>query len=196
MTLGLIGAGNMASALARGLGEPVLVSDPLADRAQELAGAVEGQALESNAEVAERAEVLVLCHKPAQLAEVAEEIASSARVIVTILAATTTAQVERAYPEVPVYRFIPNIPVGVRRGVLCYAAGRLASEGPEQEILELFARAGLVIPLEEPLLEPAMALMSCGPAFLALICEAFSDAGARHGLPPDQAIRMAVETLA
>jgi pyrroline-5-carboxylate reductase len=53
-----------------------------------------------------------------------------------------------------------------------------------------------VIPLEEPLLEPAMALMSCGPAFLALICEAFSDAGAKHGLPPDQAIRMTVEAMA
>src|ERR671937_450741 len=165
MKLGLIGAGNMALALARGLGEPVLVSDPIADRAEALAGAVGGEALQSNSEVAERADVMVLCHKPAQLAEVAEEIAGLAKVIVTILAATTTAQVEQGYPDVPVYRFIPNIPVGVRRGVLCYAPGRLASEGPEQEILELFGGAGVVIPLEGPLLEPAMALMSCGPAF-------------------------------
>jgi pyrroline-5-carboxylate reductase len=196
MKLGLIGAGNMASALARGLDEPVLVSDPLADRAEALARAVGGRALQSNTEVAEEAEVVVLCHKPAQLAEVAKEIAGSARVLVTILAATTTAQVEQAYPDLPVYRFIPNIPVGVRRGVLCYAPGRLAGQGPEQEILELFGRAGLVIPLEEPLLEPAMALMSCGPAFLALVCEAFSEAGVKHGLIREQAVRMIVETMA
>jgi pyrroline-5-carboxylate reductase len=196
MKLGLIGAGNMASALARGLGEPILVSDPLGERAEALAHAVGGRALPTNAEVAERADVVVLCHKPAQLREVADEIAGSARVVVSILAATSTAQVEEAYPGVPVYRFIPNIPVEVGRGVLCYAAGTLAGEGPEQEILELFGRAGLVIPLDEPLLEPATALMSCGPAFLALVCEAFSEAGARHGLPADEAIRMTVETMA
>jgi pyrroline-5-carboxylate reductase len=196
MKLGLIGAGNMASALARGLGEPVLVADPMGDRARLLAQATGGEALADNRAVAERADVVVVCHKPAQLGEVAEEIAGLAQAVVSILAATTTTQVEEAYPGVPVYRFIPNIPVGVGRGVLCYAPGRLAGDGPEQEILELFGRAGVVLPLEEPLLEPAMALMSCGPAFLALVCEAFSDAGARHGLPRDEAIRMTVETMA
>jgi pyrroline-5-carboxylate reductase len=196
MKLGLIGAGNMASALAHGLGEPVLVSDPLDGRAEALARAVGGRALPSNAAVAEQADVLVLCHKPAQLGEVADEIAGSTRALVTILAATPTARVEQAYPGVPVYRFIPNIPVGVGRGVLCYAAGALAAEGPEREILELFRRAGLVIPLDEPLLEPAMALMSSGPAFLALVCEAFSAAGSRHGLPDEEARRMTVETMA
>ena len=196
MKLGLIGAGNMASALAQGLGEPVLVFDPQRDRAQALAEATGGESLASNAQVAERADVVVLCHKPAQLDEVAEEIAGSARAVATILAATTTARVEEAYPGLPVYRFIPNLPVGVGRGVLCYAPGRLADQGPERELLELFGRAGLVMPLDEPLLEPAMALMSCGPAFLALVCEAFSEAGSRHGLAADDAIRMMAETMA
>ena len=81
----------------------------------------------------------------------------------------------------PVYRFIPNIPAEVRQGVLCYVPGRLAAtDGPEREILELFGRAGAVIPLDsEPLIEPAMALMSCGPAFMALVAESFADAGRR-----------------
>ena len=49
----------------------------------------------------------------------------------------------------PVYRFIPNIPVEVGRGVLCYAPGTLAAEGPEDEVLKLFGRAGTVMPLDE-----------------------------------------------
>ena len=61
---------------------------------------------------------------------------------------------------------------------------------------ELFGRCGVVIPLDEPLLEPAMALMSCGPAFLALVVEAIADAGVRHGLEPQQAARLVVETMA
>jgi pyrroline-5-carboxylate reductase len=197
MELGLIGAGNMASALARGLGVPVLVSDIDADRARALAEAVGGEAVGSNQELAERADLVVLCHKPGQLAEVAAEVSAGARGVVSILAATTTGQVEQAYPGVPVYRFIPNLPVEVGRGVLCYAPGSRAAEGPEQELLELFGRAGVVIPVaDEALLEPAMAVMSCGPAFVALVAEAFADAGAAQGLEPGDARRMAVETMA
>jgi pyrroline-5-carboxylate reductase len=197
MKLGFIGAGNMASALARGLGVPVLVSDIDRGRAAALADSVGGEALDSNAEVAERAELVVLCHKPGQLDEVAEQVGGRARGVVSILAATTTDRIEHAYPGVPVYRFIPNLPAEVGRGVLCYAPGSRAADGPEEEVLELFGRAGTVIPVaDEVLLEPAMAVMSCGPAFVALVAEAFAEAGAAHGLEPGDARRMAVETMA
>ena len=197
MRIGLIGAGNMASALARGIGEPVLVADVDAAKAEALAAELGGEAVASNAELAERAEAVVLCHKPKQLAEVAEQAAGRAKVVVSILAATDTAALEAAYPGVPVYRFIPNIPAEVHQGVLCYVPGRLAGEGPEREILELFGRAGAIISLDsEPLIEPAMALMSCGPAFMALVAESFADAGVAHGLEREQALRMTVETMA
>jgi pyrroline-5-carboxylate reductase len=197
MRLGLIGAGNMASALARGIGEPVLVADIDAAKARALADELGGEAVASNAELAERADAVVLCHKPKQLDEVAAEVAGRARVVISILAATTTGQLEAAYPGVPVYRFIPNLPAEVRRGVLCYTPGARAADGPEDEVLELFGRAGAIIRLdEEPLIEPAMALMSCGPAFMALVAESFADAGAAHGLAPGDAIRMVVETMA
>jgi pyrroline-5-carboxylate reductase len=184
----------MASALARGIGEPVLVHDIDSAKAESLAAELGGQALASGAELAERADVVVLCHKPQQLAEVAAQI--SPRAIASILAATTTGQIEQAYPDTPVYRFIPNIPAEVRQGVLCYVPGTLAAHGPEQEILELFGRAGTIIALDdEPLIEPAMALMSCAPAFMAFIAESFADAGTEHGLAPDDAMRMVVETM-
>jgi pyrroline-5-carboxylate reductase len=195
--LGLIGAGNMASALARGIGEPVLVADVDGPKAEALAAELGGEAVATNAELAERADAVVLCHKPKQLAEVAEQVGGHADVIVSILAATSTEQLEAAYPDAPVYRFIPNLPAEVRQGVLCYVPGRRAGEGPEQEILELFGRAGAIIPLDsEPLIEPAMALMSCGPAFMALVAESFAEAGAAHGLEPEQALRMTIETMA
>jgi pyrroline-5-carboxylate reductase len=184
----------MASALARGIGEPVLVHDIDAAKAEQLAAELGGEAVESAPALAERADVVVLCHKPQQLNEVAEQI--SARAIASILAATTTAQIEAAYPDTPVYRFIPNIPAEVRKGVLCYVRGSLAAQGPENEVLQLFGRAGMVIRLDdEPLIEPAMALMSCGPAFIALVAESFADAGTQHGLPRDDAMRMVVEAM-
>jgi pyrroline-5-carboxylate reductase len=196
MRVGLIGAGNMATALARGLGEPILVADAVPEKADALASELGGEAVASNAELAERADVVVLCHKPAQLAEVAGEVAGKARAIVSILAVTTTEELERHYPDTPIYRFIPNIPAEVGRGVLCYARGTLADRGPERDILELFGRAGTIIPLDERLIDPAMAVMSCGPAFLASVVEALAEAGAAHGLDAREATRMAVETMA
>ena len=196
MKLGFIGAGSMATALARGLGEPAIVYDPDTERAAKLAAEISGTVAGSNADLAREADLVVLAHKPAQLDEVAAETGGEARVIASIVAAVPTERLENAYPDTPVYRFIPNIPVEVGRGVICYAPGELAEEGPEDEVMRLFGRCGVVIPLEERLLEPAMALMSCGPAFLALVVEALADAGARHGLDPRQATRLVVETMA
>ena len=196
MKLGLIGAGNMASALARGIGEPLLVTDIDGAKARALADELGGEAVGSNAELAERSDAVVLCHKPKQLAEVAAEVAGHTDTVISILAATSTASLADAYHGAAIYRFIPNMPVEVRRGVLCYVAGPGADAGPEAEILELMGRVGEVIRLDdEPLIEPAMALMSCGPAFMALVAESFADAGAAHGLDPDNALRMVVETM-
>src|SRR5215208_7217478 len=186
----------MASALARGIGDPVLVHDVDEAKAKALAKELGGEAVGSNAELAERADVLVLCHKPKQLEEVAGQVNGRARVVVSILAATSTEQIGAAYPGASIYRFIPNIPAEVRRAVLCYVPGPGAAEGPEEEILELLGRTGTVIRLDdEPLIEPAMALMACGPGFLALVAETFAEAGAAHGLDPDDAMRMVVETM-
>ena len=75
MQVGLIGAGNMARALARGWGDPVLCSDAGSGRAKALAEELGGEALALEPAVAQRADLVVLCHKPAQLAQVAGEIA-------------------------------------------------------------------------------------------------------------------------
>lgn len=195
MRIGVIGAGNMAGALVRGWGGPVLVYDPLEDAASALAADVGGEVAASNAEVAERADLVVLCHKPGQLEAVAAE-TGTARAVASILGGTAVADVERAYPGAAVYRFMPNVAAEVRRAVFCYVPGGRAAAGPEAEVLELFGRLGTVVPVAEPLMDAATALMGCGPAFYALVVEALVDAGVRHGLPPDSASLMAVETMA
>jgi pyrroline-5-carboxylate reductase len=192
MRLGFIGAGNMASALARGIGEPVLVTDLVPGKAEALVEAVGGEVLETPAYVADAADAVVLAHKPGQLVEVAEQIRDRTRTVVSILGAVPTTKIEEAYPQADVHRFLPNIPVELGQGVLVYAA---REENPE--LVELFGRAGRVIRLpKEELVEPAMALMSCGPAFMALVAEALVDAGVLHGLTPEDATAMVIETMA
>ena len=196
MKIGLIGAGNMAGALARGWSEPVIVTDIDRDRAVALAESVGGSVAGSNAELAEQADVVVLCHKPPQLDEVAGEIRDRAAAIVSILGGVPVAAVEAAYPDTPVYRFMPNQAAEVRRGVSCYVAGTRAADGPEKEIVELFGRIGTVVPLPEEQMETATAVMSCAPAWLSLVAEALVEAGVRHGLGHEQAERLVAETVA
>ena len=115
----------MARALARGWDRPLLCADPIADRARALAAEVGGEALASNAEVAARAELLVLCHKPAQLAAVAAEVGAGGAgktPVASILAVTPLTALREAYPGRPVYRFIPSLPVEVRQGAVVQAA--------------------------------------------------------------------------
>jgi pyrroline-5-carboxylate reductase len=116
MRLGLIGAGNMASALARGIGEPVLVHDLDEAKAKALVAELGGEVVGTNAELAQRADVLMLCHKPKQLEDVAAEVGAAPKVVISILAAVSTDRIASAYPEASIYRFIPNIPTEVQRG--------------------------------------------------------------------------------
>jgi pyrroline-5-carboxylate reductase len=205
MNVGLIGCGNMARAMARGWGRPVLCFDPLSERAQTLAEETGGEALSSNAELAERADLVVLCHKPAQLLDVAHEVAPRATAVASILAATPLTALKHAYPSIPVHRFLPSLPAEVRRGAIVHAAdpsrehddptlGR--GDTIDTEIRDLFAELGTLVTLDDSLVDVAMGLMSCAPAYIALVAEAQVDAGVRRGIPPAQASALVTETLA
>jgi pyrroline-5-carboxylate reductase len=196
MQVGLIGAGNMARALALGWGDPVICSDGGSGRAAKLAAELGGEALGSNAEVAKRSDLVVLCHKPGQLLEVAGEIRADAKAVVSVLGATTVEKLEAAYPGTPVVRAMPNTPVQVRRGVVCYTVGHDVEPELERQVVALFERLGAAIKLDEPLIDPASALMGVGPAYQALLAEAQVDAGVRRGLKAPLAGRLVVETMA
>jgi pyrroline-5-carboxylate reductase len=196
MNVGLIGSGNMARAMARGWGRPVLCSDPISARAKALAHELGGEALAGNADVAQRAELVILAHKPAQLKSVAAEVAPHARAVASILAATPLAALKEAYPDRPVYRFIPSLPVEVRQGAVVQAAGPAQDPAVDAAVTELFAELGTLVVLDDGLVDVAMGLMSCAPAYVALVAEAQIDAGVRRGIPAAQGAELVVQTLA
>jgi pyrroline-5-carboxylate reductase len=194
--IGLIGAGNMARALARGWGEPVLCSDHGSGRAAALVAEVGGEVLHSNAEVAARADLVVLAHKPAGLEDVAREIAGTAKAVASILGSTPLAAVAAAYPDTAVLRFMPNLPVELGRGVVVYGGSVRADEALERDALERFGRLGEVVPVKDELVNAAMAIAGCGTGFISLVAEAQVEAGIRTGLDAATATRLALANLA
>ena len=192
MIVGFCGSGNMAAAMARGWAgglEEMLFTDSGSGRARELAREVGGEAVGSNAELAEAADVVVLAVKPVKLDEVAKELAG-ARVVVSLLGATPLKEVAAAFPGAEVLRVMPNVAVEVGRGVLCVTGGK------DPEVRELLGRLGHVVELPDEEFDAATAVMGCAPAYLALAVEAIADAGATDGLDEGLARELVVETTA
>ena len=194
--IGLVGSGNMARALALGWGEPVLCTDAFPEKAEALAAETGGEALPGNGQLADRADLIVLAHKPAQLEEVAEQVGDRAKGVVSILGGTPLKDVKAAYEGTPVVRIMPSVPVEVRAGVSCHARDPDADAELEQRALELFRRLGPVVTVDEGQIDAAMGLMSCAPAYWALLVEAQVDAGVKAGVPAPVASELVIGTMA
>lgn len=191
MIVGFVGSGNMAAAMARGWKgefEEMLFSDSGSGRAQALAEELGGEAA-STAEIGSRADLVVLAVKPAKLGDVAAQL-TDAKVVVSLLGATSLETVAASFPAAEAHRVMPNVAVEVRRGVLCVA-------GPASPaVREKLAALGHVVELPDEDFDAATAVMGCSPAYLALAIEAIADAGAADGLDDELAREMVVETAA
>jgi pyrroline-5-carboxylate reductase len=205
MKVGFVGAGNMASGIARGWaaagGEPaapetMLFADAAPEKALALAEEVGGQALEGNRELAAASDLVVLAVKPDVLDEVAPELAKAGTPVLSILAGTTLERLQEALPGLEVVRLMPNLGAQLRQAVLCV----VYPEGIEQEDRErvhgLLALLGEVIEIDEGLIDAATALMGCVPGYLALLAEVLVDAGEDEGLSENEAQRMVARAMA
>jgi len=189
MIIGFVGSGNMARALALGFGEPALFSDHGSGRAASLAELVGGEAVGSNRELGERAELVVLAHKPAQLDAVAREV-GPATVVLSLLGRVTVEQLAGAYPGAQIVRAMPNTASAIRAGVTCVCGAEL------QDVEELLGRVGMVVRLEERLMDAATAVSGVAPAYVALLAEAWIDAAVGQGIPASQAAALVGGALA
>lgn len=192
----------MAAAMARGWaagdGGPdgMLFCDLDAERAAAIAGEVGGETRPGLRALADDTDVVLLAVKPAALDEVVSELGGSAPALISVLAATPLDRLENAFPGIPLVRVMPNQPVEIRRGVLCHPPPRNASPQVAEELLGLLAVLGTLVAVDESQIDATMAVMSCSPAYLALVAEALADAGAREGLEAALSLRLVRETLA
>ncbi len=182
----------MARGWARSDSAPqMLFSDLDAERAQRLADEVGGETRGDLASLAADSDALLLAVKPGALDDVATELEGKAPLILSVMAVTSLARINEAFPGVPVLRVIPNQPTEVGRGVMVHAAPQ---EGAEA-LLDLLSPLGTTIEAPEETIDAAMAVMSCAPAYVALFAEALADAGAQDGLEPALSLELVAGTL-
>lgn len=192
----------MAAAMARGWGaaeggpQAMLFCDLERDRAEALAGEIGGSVVQSLPELAASSDVVLLAVKPAALDEVAAEIGTGAKALLSVLAATSTTRLAEAFPSTPILRVMPNQPVEVNRGVICHPPAVQMPAEMESELLRLLTTLGAVVALPEEQIEAAMAVMSCAPAYVARFAGALAREGEGEGLDPHTSLAVVAKTLA
>ena len=191
----------MAAAIARGWAagdggpEEMAFCDVDRSRAQALATEVGGETRKGLRELASDCDAVVLAVKPAALDEVAAELDGLSGALISVLAATPLSRLRRSFPGAPVLRVMPNQPVQVRRGVVCYAPPVEMPAELESRLLEMLGVLGTLVPVEEEDIDAAMAIMSCTPAYFAAIARALAQAGEREGLDGGRATELVAETM-
>jgi pyrroline-5-carboxylate reductase len=193
----LIGAGNMGGAMLKGwLGagvaaEAIIVIDP---HATSLPMGI----VRHDQPPAGQAAVMVLAVKPQMLEQVAPSLRPAIgpdTLLISILAGVETPTLARHFPEHhAIVRAMPNLPALIGQGVTgLFSADAAAVD----EARALLAPLGAVEHLaDEQLFDALTALSGCGPAFLFRFVDALAGAGERLGLPAEQAMRLALDTVA
>lgn len=206
LSIGFLGAGKMATALARGFirtglvrADHVLASDVVPAAAATFAEQTGGSTVPDNLALVSRAAVLVLAVKPAQALAVLAGVGprlTPAHLLVSIAAGVSLARLEAALPAgTRVVRVMPNTPVLVGAGASAFARGRAASAADAELVQRLFSAVGLAVEVPEAWLDAVTGLSGSGPAYAFQIIEALSDGGVAVGLPRELATRLAAQTL-
>ena len=206
LTIGFLGAGKMAGALAKGFlngglltPDQLIASDVYEGARTHFTQDAGARATAANLEVVAASDVLFLAVKPDQVAGVLAEIRPGFQprhLLISIAAGITLARLEAALPEgARVIRVMPNTPALVGASATGFAPGKAATPADAALAQRLFGAVGLAFQLKEALLDAVTGLSGSGPAYAFLMIEALSDGGVAAGLPRDAATRLAAQTL-
>lgn len=206
LRIGFLGAGKMATALAKGWIAAGLLSpagcrasDPVTAARQAFAAETGGCASASNREVVESSDVLLLAVKPQNMAEVLAEIAplvGPRHLTISIAAGVILDKLGEALgPNARLVRVMPNTPCLVGASASAYAPAAAATTDDVALVDRLLNVVGTAFRLPEHLLDAVTGLSGSGPAFVYTVIDALSDGGVRVGLPRDVATALAAQTV-
>ena len=209
LELGIIGAGNMAEAIARGVIKAGLIApaaiaaaDPSPQRRQLFSEQLGISAGDDNRAVAARARILLLSVKPYQMKDVLADLGSvmsPQTLVVSIAAGVSSRAIESALGgDRPwrVVRTMPNTPMLVGAGMAALARGRYAQPADIDSARRLFESAARVIEVSEDKIDAVTALSGSGPAYFFFLVEQMIQTGIELGLSAQDASTLARQTAA
>lgn len=206
MKLGLIGAGNMAQAIVRGLektqtltGTDIVLHGGHPANYEPVAASLGATAVASNLAVYEASDLVILAVEPSLAATVAAELKpalAQQKPLVSLLTGVALADLQAAVGSVdyPLVRVMPNLNVEIGEGMTAYAANA-AGEMYLPDVLSLFGAIGDTIALPEKDFSTFVALAGSSPAFVYMFIDAMARAGVKYGLTKQAATAIAAQAV-
>lgn len=206
MKIGFLGAGKMATALAKGFlhsgivtAADLVASDIEPGARAHFSQEAGAKSLDRNVDVVRASNVVFLAVKPNQVEELLGEIKPAfkpGQLLISIAAGVTLAKLEGGLAaKSRVIRVMPNTPALVGASATGFSLGKAATADDAAVAQRLFESVGVAFQVKEDLLNAVTGLSGSGPAYVYLMIEALSDGGVAAGLPRDVATRLAAQTL-
>jgi len=207
LKIAIIGSGNMGGAIARGLSKGtilrsknIFVSDISEHNLQSIKNFDSSIHISnSNAEIIEGADIILLAVKPWLVDVVAEEIEDKIdykkQILVSIAAGVNFSKLADLFDEdSTIFRVIPNTAIDVLESVSTISSFN-ATQAQEALILSIFNELGKTFLVPETQLNAYMSLSSCGIAYAFRYIRAATEGGVEMGIYPDIAKEVVLQTL-
>ena len=176
------------------------MSDPCAERRRELAQRFGLDDLEDNAQCAGRGEVVVLAVKPQFLQPAVDSISAVLQrqkpLVVSIAAGIRCADILRwGGGPLALVRAMPNTPALVNAGISGLFANELVTEKQRNLAQTILRAVGETVWVkQESLIDAVTGVSGSGPAYFFKLMELMAASAVRHGLDPETANALAVQT--
>ena len=203
-TVGFIGFGNMARAIAEGLtraGFPKekILASVRSERSRERLQR-EGFKVLPPEEVFEKSQILFLATKPKDLPAAVKPFKDhpqkGEKIFISVAAGVSLQKLKDLLGEdSKIVRTMPNVNVAVGKGVWGVAYSENLTPAERERVKELLEKTGLVVELDEGLMDAITALAGSAPAFIAEIVDAFAEAGVKLGFKYPEALKIALYTF-
>jgi pyrroline-5-carboxylate reductase len=204
--IGIIGAGKIGAAIARGIigaglvsKDQVMASDVSEALRQSVAKELGIQVTSDNRKLSDFADIVIVAVKPQIVDSVVKEIAAKlgkTKLLVSVAAGVTLSRIEAsAGAGARVVRVMPNVSCVVGAGAAGYAGGAKASAEDLERVGAILNSFGIGLPMEEKYLDAVTGLSGSGPAYVFLFIESLADGGVQVGLPRDVALKLALQTV-
>lgn len=197
----------MAEAMIRGLlDDGAIESDSISvnnrqdrERLRRLEEIYGVSASESKEGMLSDSDVIILAVKPGDFEECVEEMFPHVRrdhLVISVLAGIPSARIREFFPHNTIIRAMPNTSARIGAGITALSYPEDIDAANRRIARIIFESVGVVVTVDERLLDAVTGLSGSGPAYIYYIAEALADAGEELGLDREVALRLAVETIA
>lgn len=205
MNLGFIGAGNMASAIIKGIinanymdAKNINVYDVDTNKLKELNADLKINIMENNEELIAQSDIIILAIKPNMFDKVLKDLKNNFKnkTVVSIAAGLQLEDLENILSkDDAIIRVMPNVNVSINKGVSAITSNENVKQEDINIVMDIFNSVGKAYQMDEKDFRAFTGIAGCSPAYAYLFIDSLARAATKNGIPKDLATEIAAHAV-